>query len=31
LIDSAKRAETKDKRLREAIRLLASGRKLGLK
>ena len=30
-IDSAKRAETKDKRLREAIRLLASGRKLGLK
>jgi uncharacterized protein YdeI (YjbR/CyaY-like superfamily) len=30
-IDSAKRAETKDKRLREAIHLLASGRKLGLK
>jgi len=30
-IDSAKREETKDKRLREAIDLLASGRKLGLK
>jgi uncharacterized protein YdeI (YjbR/CyaY-like superfamily) len=30
-IDSAKRAETKDRRLREAIHLLASGRKLGLK
>ena len=30
-IDSAKRAETKERRLREAIHLLASGRKLGLK
>jgi uncharacterized protein YdeI (YjbR/CyaY-like superfamily) len=30
-IDSAKREETKQKRLREAIGLLASGRKLGLK
>ena len=30
-IDSAKREETKQKRLREAIALLASGRKLGLK
>jgi uncharacterized protein YdeI (YjbR/CyaY-like superfamily) len=30
-IDSGKRAETRDKRLREAMRLLASGRKLGLK
>ena len=30
-IDSAKRAETKEKRLREALGLLASGEKLGLK
>ena len=30
-IDSAKREETKQKRLREAIRLLAAGKKLGLK
>jgi uncharacterized protein YdeI (YjbR/CyaY-like superfamily) len=30
-IDSAKREETKAKRLREAIRLLAAGQKLGLK
>jgi len=30
-IDSAKREETKQKRLREATALLASGRKLGLK
>lgn len=30
-IDSAKREETKQKRLREAIRLLAAGQKLGLK
>jgi len=30
-IDSAKREETKEKRLREAISLLAAGRKLGLK
>jgi uncharacterized protein YdeI (YjbR/CyaY-like superfamily) len=30
-IDSAKRAETKEKRLREAISLLAAGKKLGLK
>ncbi|HXY08009.1 MAG TPA: YdeI/OmpD-associated family protein [Terriglobales bacterium] len=30
-IDSAKREETKQRRLREAIHLLASGRKLGLK
>jgi uncharacterized protein YdeI (YjbR/CyaY-like superfamily) len=30
-IDSAKREETKERRLGEAIRLLASGRKLGLK
>ena len=30
-IDSAKRKETKEKRLREAIRLLAAGKKLGLK
>jgi uncharacterized protein YdeI (YjbR/CyaY-like superfamily) len=30
-IDSAKQKETKERRLREAIRLLASGRKLGLK
>ena len=30
-IDSAKRAETKEKRLDEATRLLASGQKLGLK
>ncbi len=30
-IDSAKREETKDKRLREAISLLAAGKKLGLK
>ena len=29
--DSAKRQETKDKRLREAILLLAAGKKLGLK
>jgi uncharacterized protein YdeI (YjbR/CyaY-like superfamily) len=30
-IDSAKRAETKESRLREAVGLLASGKKLGLK
>jgi uncharacterized protein YdeI (YjbR/CyaY-like superfamily) len=30
-IDSAKREETRQKRLREAIRLLARNRKLGLK
>ena len=30
-IDSAKRAETKERRLREAIRLLAAGKKLGMK
>jgi uncharacterized protein YdeI (YjbR/CyaY-like superfamily) len=30
-IDSAKREETKQKRIREAIRLLVAGRKLGLK
>jgi len=30
-IDSAKRVETKEKRLREAIRLLSAGQKLGLK
>jgi len=30
-IDSAKREETKEKRLREAIDLLAAGKKLGLK
>jgi|SRR4051812_10247802 uncharacterized protein YdeI (YjbR/CyaY-like superfamily) len=30
-IDSAKRLETKTRRLREAIRLLAAGKKLGLK
>jgi uncharacterized protein YdeI (YjbR/CyaY-like superfamily) len=30
-IDSAKRTETKEKRLREAIGLLAAGKKLGLK
>jgi uncharacterized protein YdeI (YjbR/CyaY-like superfamily) len=30
-IDSAKRQETKEKRLREAITLLAAGKKLGLK
>jgi len=30
-IDSAKREETKERRLREAISLLAAGRKLGLK
>jgi uncharacterized protein YdeI (YjbR/CyaY-like superfamily) len=30
-IESAKREETKEKRLREAIRLLAAGKKLGLK
>jgi uncharacterized protein YdeI (YjbR/CyaY-like superfamily) len=30
-IDSAKRPETKEKRLREAIQLLATGQKLGLK
>src|SRR5712692_1508587 len=30
-IDSAKREETKEKRLREAISLLAAGKKLGLK
>ena len=30
-IDSAKREETKAKRLEEAIRLLAAGKKLGLK
>ncbi len=30
-VDSAKREATKEKRLREAVRLLASGKKLGLK
>jgi uncharacterized protein YdeI (YjbR/CyaY-like superfamily) len=30
-VDSAKREETKERRLREVIRLLAAGRKLGLK
>ncbi len=30
-IDSAKRDETKEKRLREVVRLLAAGQKLGLK
>ena len=30
-IDTAKRAETKERRLREAVRLLAAGRTLGLK
>jgi uncharacterized protein YdeI (YjbR/CyaY-like superfamily) len=30
-IDSAKRAETRERRLREAVRLLAEGKKLGLK
>jgi uncharacterized protein YdeI (YjbR/CyaY-like superfamily) len=30
-IDSAKRQETKERRLREAVALLAAGRKLGLK
>lgn len=30
-IDSAKKQETKEKRLREAVRLLAAGKKLGLK
>ena len=30
-IDSAKREETKERRLREALSLLASGKKLGLK
>jgi uncharacterized protein YdeI (YjbR/CyaY-like superfamily) len=30
-IDSAKRAETKQRRLREAVRLLARGQRLGLK
>jgi uncharacterized protein YdeI (YjbR/CyaY-like superfamily) len=30
-IDSAKRDETKKRRLREALRLLAAGKKLGLK
>src|SRR4051794_5924463 len=30
-IDSAKREETKEKRLREAIAMMAAGRKLGLK
>ena len=30
-IDSAKRAETKERRLDEALSLLASGKKLGLK
>ncbi len=30
-VDSAKRPETKEKRLREAIRLLAAGKKLGMK
>jgi len=30
-IDSAKRPQTKEKRLREALELLASGKKLGLK
>ena len=30
-IDSAKRQETKDRRLEEAISLLSAGRKLGLK
>ena len=31
LIDSAKREETKERRLREALLLLAAGKKLGLK
>lgn len=30
-IDSAKREETKERRLREAVKLLAAGKKLGLK
>ncbi len=30
-IDSAKREETKQKRLREVVELLAAGKKLGLK
>ena len=30
-IDSAKREETKERRLREAIRMLVAGKKLGLK
>ncbi len=30
-IDSAKRPETRERRLREAVRLLAAGKKLGLK
>ncbi len=30
-IDSAKREETKEKRLSEALELLAAGKKLGLK
>ena len=30
-IDSAKREATKEKRLREAVTLLAAGKKLGLK
>ncbi len=30
-IDSAKRESTRDKRLREAVQLLAAGKKLGLK
>ena len=30
-IDSAKRQETKEKRLREALGLLAAGKKLGVK
>jgi uncharacterized protein YdeI (YjbR/CyaY-like superfamily) len=30
-IDSAKREETKKKRLREAVALLAAGKKLGLR
>jgi uncharacterized protein YdeI (YjbR/CyaY-like superfamily) len=30
-IDSAKREETREKRLREAIDMLAAGKKLGLK
>ncbi len=30
-IDSAKREETRERRLREAVRLLAAGKKLGLK
>jgi uncharacterized protein YdeI (YjbR/CyaY-like superfamily) len=30
-VDSAKRSETKQRRLREALRLLARGEKLGLK